>query len=520
MMARQDGGHETRSSAMAGLRATDDDSLDQALADETLPFFPGAGREQLLTQLAHWSRYGNGILIVEGSEQSGKSTLASELEKRLSAEMTLLSICASSEMQSADLLVEIAHALGMESGLELDEEDLLEKIEQVALEVQADASAVAIVIDDAHELDQAGYHLLFKLAFSSEDRQPLISIILLCLPGIDLWRHVPEGMAWPTLAVLRPLDFDEALEFWRHCRQYSGGSAVGLEDSRAARRLWAEAEGLPGELLRRFPDKTEVNGPAAPGRNSFLSLPSWHLLAIVAVGLLLAGVLWLSGRDKSTSEQQSLSIALPKEAAAPAAPAIPSPLPPAPESTSATAPALPPLPSAAPSEPPPMAAPPLPAVPESKVAPAPLPPKLPKVVEKPKPAPVKEAGKEIKPTAKTAPPAAAPTVAKPKTVLAAPSLAQQHQKLLALAPEKFTLQLLGSSDLRKVLNYIDHELGCKDCYYFETRRQGKPWFTVVKGAYTNRAAAVAARERLPAKVKAQQPWPRSLREIQQEIRRE
>ncbi|HNJ74068.1 MAG TPA: SPOR domain-containing protein, partial [Pseudomonadales bacterium] len=72
----------------------------------------------------------------------------------------------------------------------------------------------------------------------------------------------------------------------------------------------------------------------------------------------------------------------------------------------------------------------------------------------------------------------------------------------------------------KVRNYIDRELGCKDCYYYETRRDGKPWFTVVKGVYADRAAAVAARDKLPAKVRAQQPWPRSVRDIQKELRQQ
>ena len=112
-MTQHDAGHERAGSALAGLRATDDAALEQALAAPSIPFFPGAGREQLLTQLEHWSRYGNGILIVEGSEQSGKTTLAGELHQRFGNEMTLLSICASGQTQSIDLLIEIADALGI-----------------------------------------------------------------------------------------------------------------------------------------------------------------------------------------------------------------------------------------------------------------------------------------------------------------------------------------------------------------------------------------------------------------------
>ena len=517
-MTQHDAGHERAGSALAGLRATDDAALEQALAAPSIPFFPGAGREQLLTQLEHWSRYGNGILIVEGSEQSGKTTLAGELQQRFGNEMTLLSICASGQTQSIDLLIEIADALGIESGLEPDEADLLEKIQQIAQEAQADASAVAIVIDDAHELDEASYHLLFRLAFNPEDNQPLISVILLSLPGIDLWRNVPEGMAWPTLAVLRPLDFEEALEFWRHCRQQSGGSADAIEDSRTARRLWADAEGLPGNLLRRFPDQKESVAAAVPSRAALFSLPNWHLLAIVAVGLLLAAVLWFGNRESAPPEQQSLSIALPTE---PAVPVVPLPAaPPSSEAQPAPAtlpPPMPPVSTPIASEQPAVVPAPVPApLPKPKVIPAPVEP--PKAVEKPKPAPVKEPAKASKPA--TPPKQAVAAVPAPKATLATPEVAQQHQKLLALAPERFTLQLLGASDLSKVRNYIDRELGCKDCYYYETRRDGKPWFTVVKGVYADRAAAVAARDKLPAKVRAQQPWPRSVRDIQKELRQQ
>lgn len=518
-MTQHDADHDRTGSALTGLRATDDAALEQALATPSTRFFPGAGREQLLTQLEHWSRYGNGILIVEGSEQSGKSTLAAQLQQRLGNEMTLLSLAVSSQTQPLDLLVDIADALGVEPGLEPDETDLLERIQQIALEAQADASAVAIVIDDAHELDEASYHLLFRLAFNPEESQPLISVILLSLPGIDLWRNVPEGMAWPTLAVLRPLDFEEALEFWRYCREQSGGSAEAIEDSRTARRLWAEAEGLPGNLLRRFPDQKEGATTAAPNRAALFSLPNWHLLAIVAVGLLLAAVLWFGNRESTPPEQQSLSIALPKE---PALPAVPLPAaPPASEAQPAPATLPPPMPPvAAPivSEPPAVAPAPVPA-PSSKPKVIPTPVEPPKVVEKPKSASAKEPAKLSKPAAP--PKQTVATVTTPaKVALATPEVAQQHQKLLALPPERFTLQLLGASDLRKVRNYIDHELGCKDCYYFETKRDGKPWFTVVKGVYADRSAAMAARDRLPAKVKAQQPWPRSVRDIQKELRQQ
>ncbi|WP_254841991.1 SPOR domain-containing protein, partial [Pseudomonas aeruginosa] len=59
--------------------------------------------------------------------------------------------------------------------------------------------------------------------------------------------------------------------------------------------------------------------------------------------------------------------------------------------------------------------------------------------------------------------------------------------------------------------------GGGDFRYFKKTLQGKPFYVVTYGSFPNRAAALAAVKKLPSKVQAGKPWPRTFASIQQEI---
>ncbi|MGB2065286.1 MAG: SPOR domain-containing protein, partial [Marinomonas gallaica] len=55
--------------------------------------------------------------------------------------------------------------------------------------------------------------------------------------------------------------------------------------------------------------------------------------------------------------------------------------------------------------------------------------------------------------------------------------------------------------------------------YFESLHNGRAWFVVVYGEYRNRSEAIAAVENLPNGLRSLNPWARSVRGIQQDIRK-
>jgi len=94
----------------------------------------------------------------------------------------------------------------------------------------------------------------------------------------------------------------------------------------------------------------------------------------------------------------------------------------------------------------------------------------------------------------------------------------QENWLLNQHPESFTLQLIGVGDPEGVRRFLRSQRPKGEVAYFQTLRNGKPWFIVVTGVYPSRAAAVAARDRLPVKLRKSGAWPRTLGSVHEAIR--
>ncbi|HEJ6289237.1 TPA: SPOR domain-containing protein, partial [Pseudomonas aeruginosa] len=80
----------------------------------------------------------------------------------------------------------------------------------------------------------------------------------------------------------------------------------------------------------------------------------------------------------------------------------------------------------------------------------------------------------------------------------------------------FALQILGTGSEANAQAFIRQQ-GGGDFRYFKKTLQGKPFYVVTYGSFPNRAAALAAVKKLPSKVQAGKPWPRTFASIQQEI---
>jgi DamX protein len=95
----------------------------------------------------------------------------------------------------------------------------------------------------------------------------------------------------------------------------------------------------------------------------------------------------------------------------------------------------------------------------------------------------------------------------------------EERHILEIPSKNYTLQLLGASNEQKVREFIrDNNLSNK-ARYFRSSYQGKPWFIVIYGNYTNRASANAALASLPVNLKKLQPWPREYVTIQRAIKK-
>lgn len=82
--------------------------------------------------------------------------------------------------------------------------------------------------------------------------------------------------------------------------------------------------------------------------------------------------------------------------------------------------------------------------------------------------------------------------------------------LAAQKKGSYTIQVLGSRNEKTAIKYVDSEASTNDLFYIKSTYKNKPWYVVVLGVYPNKAAAKAKVNELPASIKKQKPWVRSL----------
>jgi len=96
---------------------------------------------------------------------------------------------------------------------------------------------------------------------------------------------------------------------------------------------------------------------------------------------------------------------------------------------------------------------------------------------------------------------------------ATPARLQETNWLRDQNAHHLSVQIVASHDLQALQELartlrLDAELA-----WFQTRREGRDWYTLVVGPYPSVARARAAVTELPAAVQRQQPWVRSFASI-------
>ena len=110
---------------------------------------------------------------------------------------------------------------------------------------------------------------------------------------------------------------------------------------------------------------------------------------------------------------------------------------------------------------------------------------------------------------------AAETVSTP----AAESLPHRENWLLKQPGSSYSLQLLGSRSEKSVIEFIKrHKLDEHQTAYYQGIYRGSAWYVLMFGVYPDKQAALAGRTRLPAKIRKDKPWPRTLESVHKSIR--
>ena len=89
-----------------------------------------------------------------------------------------------------------------------------------------------------------------------------------------------------------------------------------------------------------------------------------------------------------------------------------------------------------------------------------------------------------------------------------------EQVLLAASPNSFVAQLFGSYSHKSAKVFMQENKNSASLLSYRTEHKGKPWFVVVSGPFVSKDVAKKEVAKLPAKLRKQQPWVRSIEPIQ------
>lgn len=496
-----------------------------APSSKSRDFYCSGHRQTLLDQIVEYSLYSNAMIAVTGPLGAGKTTLAKNFSDRFAEEAVCVNIAATMFMNQDQFLESLQDALSFKPSQGSDVASAIDRICRYAAELDLEARSLILIIDDAHELGAEVLQLLTKLLESCVDSS--IHALLFGEKQLDsLLQSTLSDEAQDRLAVF-PLDgfaSDETHEYIRFKLATAGftkelpiaGGLVG--------EIHNASQGMPGAINSLAisalnaaapasePDEFADAGPMFSGERieqldefeeftvreprerieqedgdseqawiASIQPRYWAAAATLTVLLTVTLLFW----DSAPIETESVPIAV----------AV------APTTTQQTV-------DAAPAATPAIAAA-LDPVPEeelvARVEPAAIPA-----------SPAAVAAAEIVTPVEVSRPANVPEVAKQPELVATAS--PFVERLLQASPDTYVVQLLASHSESNIRKFVA-ELGSdQTAGYFETRFQGKPWFVAVLAVFDDRNQASRAIASMPAKLRSNEPWIRSVAGIQSDIR--
>lgn len=522
------------------------------------PFAPGAmgrdfycsgHRQQILDQIVELSLYSNAMIAVTGVLGAGKTTLAANFCDRFADEAVCVNVAATLFMNQAQFLEPLHDALGFQPADSWDIDSAIEQICRYAAELDLEARSLILIIDDAHELSAEVLQLLTQLLESCVDSS--IHALLFGENQLDsLLQSTLTAEAQQRLAVFPLGGFasDETSEYIRFKLATArftkelpiGGGIVGA--------IHNSSQGMPGAINSLVADALNAAVPASepdefadigpmfsgdrieqvdeyqeieslkghergedenadPEQAWLASIQPRYWAAAATLVVLLTGTLlfWDTGPRETDSipiavvAAPGTTQAIENESVVELVVAVPTPA-----DTVVLAEAV---------EPPATGAIALDEV--NSVVSAALEEAATESVAVANNSP-KNNDSEIAAPAKAAKQMVEVAVVEETAELAKAS--PFVERLLQASPENYAVQLMAAHSEANISEFVAQLGGNQSAGYFETRYQGKPWFVAVLAAFDDRDQASRAISSLPAKMRSNEPWIRSVAGIQTDIR--
>lgn len=502
-----------------GLREDPFDSGDE-------PFFLTPQLNQRINLILHLVQYSDQMLVVTGPRGSGKTALVGRLLGDAGPRWRACLLEASPEMDSGLLLAEVLAGFGLPER-SATTGDPVAALEAYLAGLRKGAMRPVLVVDEAHLLPTASIDPLVRLA--GERKRLGLAVVLFGEPPLleRVSRSVGSGLL--HVVDIPALTEEQVGEYLDLRLGWAGLKGRRPFNREAVRVLWKSSRGLPGVLNQAAARFLANRVEAGPGGVFGILRPIGEWLGrqrklvaaaagVVAVSALAGAAAWLiAGSEPEPTVATTIPLRDPgtepgqTRVKEPRAPLMPPP--------SATYPPVSPEAARALQQ--------QPALRTLETSRSPQGPAEGTATARTSPGPASEPAPRPTPAPQVLPPAPPPPPAPPSPVRPTPAKPESapaeaprldESWLLAQAPENFTVQLFGSHDRYAAERFKESVRLKNRLAVYRTNRNGKDWFVVVAGSHSTRDAAQRAIQGLPAEVKRNNPWPRSLASVQESIR--
>jgi type II secretory pathway predicted ATPase ExeA len=421
-------------------------------------FYEGAGRSKILSQIHHCLRFSPGVIVLTGSTGSGRSLMIDALVHSCIKNETELCLL-SEDCAVLETEEELFRALAQ--GFELEEkpieivEDLVDRVQHFIETGLQSNHIMLIVVDDVRQHSDAVRAALLQLVHSTK------KLSLLLVGEAALFETVKQS-CMQSISIrhitLRPLLAEEALDF---LHQYISGRGFAIDSVLSQHKpdeLMSKTGGNLALLVREA--QQLLAGTQIHRSHTYKNFPVVHIVALVAVIITTTLAFWYYPASTYVNGKEA-----------------------APEKITNTV-----LP-----------------VTSSETSSS-------DTIEL---STNSDASQEIKI-------AIEPSRTQQSNVIQLDEVyTRREQELLDRPSDHVTLQVLSLSSEQKAKNYIDQSalVDKSALSYYRRGSESSDSFVVLYGDYPDKQRALQAQKMLPDELKKSAPWPRSMADIQQELRR-